>query len=73
MALQSTRNSAAVEKRVLIAARRQLIGYRPRSLSAFYEHGQWWIEDRRTGAQWSVHDADPGEFGFEQVTQGDED
>ena len=45
---------------------------RRRDIRTFFEHGQWWIEDARTGAQWSVNDASPGEFSFEQVTRGEE-
>lgn len=43
---------------------------------AFYEHGQWWVEHKPTGAQWSVNDLErDGEdkFCFEQVTLGEED
>lgn len=36
-----------------------------------FEHGQWWVTNRRTGAQWSVCDATSGTFAFEQVTEGD--
>lgn len=42
--------------------------YRP-----FFEHGQWWVEDLDTGAQWSVVDARSGGrdyFDFEQVSEG---
>lgn len=39
---------------------------------AVYEHGQWWIVCA-CGAQWSVHDAEPGGYGFEEVSQGDDD
>lgn len=42
-----------------------------------YEHGQWWITDNDTGAQWSVVDCqtETGEdyYGFEQVTAPAED
>lgn len=68
-----TENPKTSERRILRAAR-AILGRRP--LSAFYEHGQWWIEDRDTGAQWSVVDAEGGRsvdgFDFEQVTDGDE-
>lgn len=44
---------------------------------AFFEHGQWWVENIHTGAQWSVNDAETQTghkyFDYEQVTQGDED
>ena len=61
-------------RRILRAAR-AVLGRR--GLSAVYEHGQWWVEHRPSGAQWSVVDAEGGGsvdgFDFEQVTQGDED
>ena len=42
-------------------------------INADFEHGQWWITDTRTGAQWSVVDAIGGRsfdgFDFEQVTE----
>lgn len=42
----------------------------------FFEHGQWWIEDKN-GAQWSVVDAIGGDavdgFSFEKVTEGEDD
>lgn len=44
-----------------------------------FEHGQWWITDLDTGAQWSVCDAEGTEangvfdgFCFERVTEGEE-
>lgn len=43
-----------------------------RSLQTDFEHGQWWVTDRRTGAQWAVCDVEPGSFCFEQVTEGEE-
>ena len=43
----------------------------------FFDHGHWWIEDPKTGAQWDAVDASGGRsvngFDFEQVTRGDED
>lgn len=39
----------------------------------FYEHGQWWVEDKKTGAQFSAHDQSPGGIGFEQVSRGDDE
>lgn len=45
-------------------------------LPADFEHGQWWITDRETGAQWAVNDAETEtgheHFDYEQVTEGDE-
>lgn len=44
-------------------------------LIAFFEHGQWFIECRTTGAQWAVHDlvTPTGEqsFCFEQISEGE--
>ncbi len=41
-----------------------------------FEHGQWWVTDLDTGAQWSVCDAEgPGiidGLDFEQVTESEE-
>jgi hypothetical protein len=65
-------NTLAMEGRVLKAARAIL---KRRNLSAHFEHGQWWVEHRPTGAQWSVHDTridGTDGFGLEQVTQGEE-
>jgi hypothetical protein len=66
--LKCETDTPSVERQVLAAAG-QALGSR-RSLQADFEHGQWWITNVRTGAQWSVHDTTGG-FGFEQVTQGD--
>jgi predicted cupin superfamily sugar epimerase len=45
-----------------------------RRLQADFEHGQWWITDLDSGAQWSVNDCTgPACFDFEQVTRGEED
>lgn len=38
-----------------------------------FEHGQWFVTCRACGAQWSVNDAEPGPFDFEEITAGDED
>ena len=61
--LESTKNTRAVERRALKAARGIL---HRRNLHAFFEHGHWWIEDLRTGAQYDVVDTDAG-FDLEQV------
>jgi hypothetical protein len=42
-----------------------------------FEHGQWWLEDAGTGAQWSVVECFSVErneayIDFEQVTEGKE-
>ena len=72
--LRSTVNTQAMERRVRRAAR-YVLG--KRQLQADYEHGQWWVTHRPTGAQWSVVDcataAGVDYFGFEQVSRGDEE
>jgi hypothetical protein len=41
-----------------------------------FEHGQWWVTQLSTGAQWSVVDvltrAGEEVFGFEQVSEGED-
>ena len=72
--LNTETNTPAMEKRILAAAQKSL---RRRNLSAFFEHGHWWITHQPSGAQWSVCDASgptcPDGFDFEQVTPGDDD
>ena len=45
-------------------------------IRSHFEHGQWWITDNDTGAQWSVVDcqteAGDNYYGFEQVSEGEE-
>lgn len=74
--LKTETNTRTMERRILTAARRSLFpGRRPR-LAADFEHGQWWVTNLDSGAQWSVVDAaGPGTvdgFDFEQITQGEE-
>ncbi len=73
--LQTETNTPAMEKRVRAAAR-ELLCLQGR-IQTDFEHGQWWVTQLLTGAQWSVCDASgPGSsrgFCFEQVTQGDEE
>jgi len=75
--LKTERNTPTIEQRALRAARKALKLSRRVRLAADFEHGQWWITNLDTGAQWSVVDADGGPavdgFDFEQVTRGDED
>lgn len=74
MGLQTETNTPAMERRVLRAAR-VLLGHR--RWAADFEHGQWWLTNLDTGAQWSVVDAEGAHthdgFAFEQVTRGEED
>lgn len=66
-------NTPAVKRRVLRAARVRLGRAR---YQADFEHGQWWITNLTTGAQWSVVDCETVDgtpyLDFEQVTQGEE-
>lgn len=76
--LKTETNTKRMGERVLLAANAAgLRGRRSDSLSVDFEHGQWWVTNRRSGAQWSANDAEgPGSFysfSFEMVTQPDED
>ena len=62
-----------IHKAIREAVRNHELPGKASDYQTFYEHGQWWTENFHTGAQWSVCDALPGEFCFEQVTRGDED
>ena len=74
MALKTEHNTKAMMRNILKAARISLSDSR---LQADFEHGQWWISSRSTGAQWSVVDAEGGPavngFDFEMVTLPYED
>lgn len=70
--LKTEQNHQAIELMVKRHAREQL-GF---VVTSFFEHGQWWVENPKTGAQWSVVDeaysgGEFKQFGFEQVTPGD--
>jgi hypothetical protein len=73
--LKTEQNTDRMWRRVIKAAKAKLPG--GNSLRANFEHGQFWIADLRTGAQWSVVDAEGygavDGFDFEQVSQGEED
>jgi hypothetical protein len=74
MALKTETNTPKIEAAVLRAVKAQLVN-RARRLNefrAFFEHGQFWVEHLPSGAQWSVCDCEPGDFCFEQVTEGEE-
>src|SRR4030095_1138855 len=76
--LKTEKNTKAMEQRILRAARKT-VRFPPRKgrLVANFEHGQWWVTQPLTGAQWSVVDAEGGHsvdgFDFEQVTEGDDE
>jgi hypothetical protein len=71
MPLKTEQHTTTIERRVRRAAREAGI-VNVRTASVFFEHGQWWIENVRTGAIWSVVDAEGNGsydgFGFEQIT-----
>ena len=69
--LPSTINTPATRKRIHAAAWRR--GFRRFQLH--YEHSQWWLTIPRTGATWSVVDAEGGSaihgVDFEQIAEGE--
>lgn len=71
--LNTQTNTPEMEERILEAAAASGL---PLDLSADFEHGQWWVTARDSGAQWSVVDADGVRsvdgFDFEPVTEGTE-
>jgi hypothetical protein len=70
--VKTEQNTPEIEQRIVWAVSEALGIAR---FSVDFEHGQWWVTDLDFGAQWSVVDEEPGTdgFGFEQVTQGEED
>ena len=66
--LPSTRNDKTTEKKVRSAAAARFGRGR---VNPFFEHGHWWVEDLRTGAQYDVIDVADG-FAFEQVSSGED-
>lgn len=76
--LKTKTNTPAMGKRVIRAARYRLGTHGPYGRSDYqadFEHGQWWVTDLRSGAQWSVVDCQTQDgidyLDFEQVSQGD--
>jgi hypothetical protein len=74
--LKTTQNTVSVERTVRKAARAAKLAPAG-DLAAWFEHGQWWVENIKSGAQWSVCDAIGANtfygFCFEQVSRGDGD
>lgn len=72
--LKTEINTPAMEKRIRRAANFRLKIPRSRMQTDF-EHGQWWVTDLRSGAQWSAVDCETQDgvfyFDFEQVSAGD--
>lgn len=72
MPLLTETNTPAVEKKVRSAAHTRL-RIPAKLLLSFFEHGQWWVENALTGAQWSVADCQKDGvdyLDFEQITEG---
>lgn len=70
MSLRCERNTPNMHDAVISDAREAL---ERTNLQADFEHGQWFVTDRETGAQWAVNDAEGCTFDYEQVTQGDDE
>jgi len=71
--LPSQRNTAAMERKVLVAFRASQYRTHPkREYNAFFEHGHWWVEHQPSGAQWDAVDTNYG-FDFERVSEGDDE
>lgn len=72
--LKTETNTTAMRDRVLKAARKHF--HKRKGISAFFEHGQWWI-GLLDGSQYSVVDAEgrgtTDGFDFEMVTSPIED
>lgn len=79
MKLKTETNTPAMERRILRAflAFRDYDIAHARQISVDFEHGQWWVTDKPSGAAWSVVDAEGrgaiDGFDFERITQGDEE
>ena len=73
--LKTETNTLDMESQIRKAAY-EALSIRGGQLQSDFEHGQWWITNQESGAQWSVVDAEGGlsvdGFDFEQVTEGDE-
>lgn len=64
----SNKFSFTEKRRILNTAHKSL---HRRKLTAYFEHGQWWVEALMTGHQWSVVETVNG-YGFELVKEGEE-
>jgi hypothetical protein len=79
--LKTERNTLTMCNRIRRAWRHwRLQKYGDRNASGFsfdFEHGQWWVTELGTGAQWSVVDAEGGDsvdgFDFEQISYGEDE
>lgn len=73
--LMTETNTPAMERRVLRAARWRLGAARSLRYQADFEHGQWWVTELGTGAQYSVVDCQTKDgvvyLDFEQVSRGE--
>ena len=66
--MKAETNTVAMQARVVVAAHKRGL----RNVRADYEHGQWWIVARDSGAVYAVVDAEGRSavngFDFEEVT-----
>jgi hypothetical protein len=67
--LNTEKNTATIERVIRSAALAAKLGP-AKDLQTDFEHGQWWVTNRASGAQWSVCDTNTG-FDFECVTRGE--
>jgi hypothetical protein len=68
MKLQTEQNTREMELEVMSLDPDD--GYEHESLSANFEHGQWWLMCDACGASWSVVDVN-NDIGLERIDQGD--
>jgi hypothetical protein len=72
--LKTEQNTFEMAKKIVVAANKH---FKTRSMKAVFEHGQWWVYNTNSYAQYSVVDAEgPGTtngFDFEMVTAGEEE
>lgn len=74
--LKTETNTSTMRARIMRAFRAHFNLGQQHGPACHFEHGQWWVVNTITGAQWSVVDAEgPGStdgFDFEQVAEGSE-
>ena len=71
--LRCETNTRAMRDEVYTAAMQDL---NVSDIQVDFEHGQWFVTQLSTGAQWSVHDAESNGneyFEFDQISEGDDD
>lgn len=73
MALRTEINSPRIERDIREVWIDSREGGEHGAVQLDFEHGQWWVTCLACGAQYSVCDAAPGDFCFEQISIGDEE